>query len=242
MLSEKPWNPEGVLIFLLGVFGSMILGMFLLGGLQWAELVPGPQSKLVSILIGTLSFHGASLILIVPFLRRHQLTWSEAFGFRSPKLARALTWGFLSSIGALPVAWLLGKLSSQLLTSYKIDVSLQMQVQLLVEKPTIAVQVAVALITVFLAPVAEELFFRGILYPAVKRMAHPQIALWGSSFLFACMHNNVMLFVPLLFLGMVLALLYEATDNLLAPILAHSLFNSANLALLLLFPQSVQSP
>ena len=58
------------------------------------------------------------------------------------------------------------------------------------------------------------------------------MALWGTSLLFALTHANAMTFVPLTFLAVVLVLLYEATDNLLAPILTHSLFNAANFVFL----------
>ena len=49
-----------------------------------------------------------------------------------------------------------------------------------------------------LAPVAEELLFRGILYPAIKQAGFPRLALWGTSLLFAAMHMNLVTFVPLL--------------------------------------------
>jgi membrane protease YdiL (CAAX protease family) len=45
-------------------------------------------------------------------------------------------------------------------------------------------------------------------------------------------------FVPLTFFAMVLILLYESTDNLLAPIAAHSMFNLANFLLLLFQEQA----
>jgi len=40
-----------------------------------------------------------------------------------------------------------------------------------------------------------------------------------------------MIFLPLFALAMLLTLLYERTNNLLAPITAHSLFNALNFAL-----------
>ena len=61
----------------------------------------------------------------------------------------------------------------------------------------------------------------------------PRLALWGTALFFAVSHANLMAFLPLTFFGLVLALLYEATDNLLAPITVHALFNAINLVLLL---------
>jgi len=59
------------------------------------------------------------------------------------------------------------------------------------------------------------------------------LALWGTALFFAVSHANLMAFLPLTFFGLVLALLYEATDNLLAPITTHALFNAVNLVMLL---------
>jgi membrane protease YdiL (CAAX protease family) len=87
---------------------------------------------------------------------------------------------------------------------------------------------------VLLAPVAEEVLFRGILYPAVKQTGHSRLALWGTSLLFAAVHMNLVTFVPLAVLALLLTALYERTNNLLAPIMAHVLFNALNFAMLLM--------
>jgi membrane protease YdiL (CAAX protease family) len=44
---------------------------------------------------------------------------------------------------------------------------------------------------------------------------------------------SMVTFIPLTVFAMVLILLYESTDNLLAPIAAHATFNFANFLLLL---------
>jgi membrane protease YdiL (CAAX protease family) len=49
---------------------------------------------------------------------------------------------------------------------------------------------------------------------------------------------NVVTFVPLAMLALVLTMLYERTDNLLAPITAHVLFNALNFATLLVLQQT----
>ena len=59
------------------------------------------------------------------------------------------------------------------------------------------------------------------------------LAWFGVSALFALIHVNLPTFVPLFALALALTWLYERTDNLLAPIIAHALFNAANFAVLL---------
>ena len=84
-----------------------------------------------------------------------------------------------------------------------------------------------------IAPVAEEFIFRGMLFPLVKQLGWPKLAWFGVSFLFALIHLNAPTFVPLFALALALTWLYERTDNLLAPITAHALFNAANYMVLL---------
>jgi len=84
------------------------------------------------------------------------------------------------------------------------------------------------LLAIVVAPFVEELVFRGLIYPTLKQNGFPGLALWGTSILFAAIHSNLMILLPLTFLAVVLTLLYETTDNLLAPIAAHSLFNFVN--------------
>jgi membrane protease YdiL (CAAX protease family) len=86
---------------------------------------------------------------------------------------------------------------------------------------------------ILLAPLAEESIFRGILYPVVKQMGYPSVALYGSSLLFAASHFNIMTFLPLFLLALVLVWLLETTDTLIAPIVAHASFNAANFVIYL---------
>jgi membrane protease YdiL (CAAX protease family) len=93
---------------------------------------------------------------------------------------------------------------------------------------SLAEKVFMGVLAIVVAPVVEELLFRGILYPAIKQQGWPRLALWGSSALFALIHFNMASFVPLLIFAAVLVRLYESFENLLAPMVAHSLFNAAN--------------
>jgi membrane protease YdiL (CAAX protease family) len=92
-----------------------------------------------------------------------------------------------------------------------------------------------AVLALFLAPLAEEIFFRGMLYAGIKQAGFPRLATWGVSLFFALVHFNLVSFVPLFVLAILLTVLYERTDNLLACIAAHALFNGLNFALFYLF-------
>lgn len=79
---------------------------------------------------------------------------------------------------------------------------------------------------VIVAPITEEIIFRGYLYPVAKHYSGRLPALLFSSIVFAAIHQSTIAFLPLLFLALVLAISYELTGSILAPISIHILFNS----------------
>ncbi len=85
-----------------------------------------------------------------------------------------------------------------------------------------------------IAPIWEEITFRGFLYPFLKAKTGKTAALILSSLLFAALHQHLPSFIPLSFLGALLALLYERTGSLGYSILLHSFFNLSTCLVLLL--------
>ncbi len=86
-----------------------------------------------------------------------------------------------------------------------------------------------ALAVVILAPVCEEIVFRGYIYGATKRFTDRFFACLFSSLLFAVAHYNINALLPLLFLAILLTVAYELTGSLWAPISIHALFNATTL-------------
>lgn len=84
-------------------------------------------------------------------------------------------------------------------------------------------------------PVGEEVFFRGLVLGALRRMIHRHAAVALSAALFAAAHLQPVEFLPLVILGVILAYLYEATGSLVPGMIAHGL---NNVVALVLFIQS----
>ena len=211
------------------------LGLTIAGLLQKAGLAAfRPPDGFGAVLLGTLGFQGAAWLLILFFLRKHQAGWREAFGFRGPQLPRALLLAALVVILILPVALGLQQVSAVVLTKLGWPPEDQLAVTLLANTKSWWLRFYLGVFAVVFAPVAEEFIFRGMLYPFVKQLGWPRLAWFGVSFAFALIHDDAATFVPLFVLALALTWLYEKTDNLLAPIAAHSLFNGANLVLLCL--------
>lgn len=85
---------------------------------------------------------------------------------------------------------------------------------------------------VVIAPLTEEMIFRGFLYGVTKRFTDRWFAALFSSLMFAVVHQNVAATLPLFLLAMGLATAYEVTGCLLVPIFMHGMFNAWNVALL----------
>jgi membrane protease YdiL (CAAX protease family) len=233
MLSEKPWRPDLALRLIAGFYAAMALGMIV--GIGYREVLPNSLTReVVSFAVGTFIFHCVTLFLVQIFLRQHQTSWSFAFGFREPRLGRTIFLGAMVGVLVLPVALSLKVLVETLVRAFNANSQLPNQpaVEMLMQATSISQLVIHGIAAIIFAPIVEEIIFRGVLYPAVKRHASRGTALWGVSLLFALTHMNLGALLALAVLGTLLTFLYETTRNLLAPIIAHSVFNAANFALL----------
>jgi membrane protease YdiL (CAAX protease family) len=183
-------------------------------------------------LLGTLMYQGVSFVMIGVLLRLHNITWSEAFGFTRQRLVRTVGLATLASAIVLPIALALNWLSTLIMERMGYKANAQVTVQALQSTETHEQMIYFGIVTIILAPMVEELLFRGILYPTIKQFGFPKFAMWTVSIFFGFAHLNVSTFVPLVFLSVILIFLYETTENLLAPIITHALFNTANFFLL----------
>lgn len=91
----------------------------------------------------------------------------------------------------------------------------------------------VAVLAIAAAPIAEETFFRGFLFPALRVRWGTFWAALASGLLFAALHFNLGSLVPFTVIGMLLAWAYVFSGSLWIAIGAHFIFNSVSLAVAL---------
>ena len=101
--------------------------------------------------------------------------------------------------------------------------------------PTVtAFSVVLAVATmVVVAPVVEEIVFRGLLFGALAPRLGVFAAAVVTALLFGFVHGDPVLFPALAALGFVAALAYAATGNLIVPIILHALNNTLGAAFLI---------
>ena len=95
-------------------------------------------------------------------------------------------------------------------------------------------------VTVLMAPVLEELLFRGLIYKRLRVQFNPVISAVIASLAFGVTHGNLVQFVYAFAAGMLLCFGYEKFKNLWAPIVFHMCANATSV-LLESYIQSIQS-
>lgn len=76
------------------------------------------------------------------------------------------------------------------------------------------------------AGVGEEILFRGVLQPGMAKITTPAVGLIVASFAFALCHAlTKAYFISTFVIGIYLSLVWQAADNLLAPIITHALYD-----------------
>lgn len=90
--------------------------------------------------------------------------------------------------------------------------------------------VVVAFIAVgILAPIAEEIFFRGLVYARFRRVTTPIVSALISSLLFGVSHGSIVWIVNAMAAGMLLAWVFETSRSLYPCIIVHAVNNVLSL-------------
>jgi membrane protease YdiL (CAAX protease family) len=141
----------------------------------------------------------------------------------------------LRTLGMAALAWLaylaIARLAVPLLQPEQEDVTNELGTD---ENGAIAIAAAAFLI-VIVAPLSEELFFRGFMYAGLRRSLPLWPAALVSALVWGSLHlggGNVGVAVQLSIFGVILAWLYERSGTLWAPIFAHMLNNTIAFTLL----------
>ena len=224
-----PWSLEdGFLWRMIGTVLCIYGGFFfiwLVGRMMTGD--GEPDSPIATMLLGIIFFQGVALVLVHFFLRQYRQSWPEGFGLNvTPQ--NALVVGTCAGLLALVPAWALQSLSVWLFEQLTFHPHEQTAVEILRHTEGWLARASMGVATILIAPCGEEVLFRGILYPTVKREYGRHVAVWGTAILFGAIHMNLGSFIPLTLLAVLLVWLYESTGNLIAPILAHAIFNAAN--------------
>ena len=94
----------------------------------------------------------------------------------------------------------------------------------------LSAKIWIPLLAVVAAPIFEEFIFRGLIFGGLRRSLDALPAIVASAAVFAIVHPPASM-IPVFGLGLCAALAYDRTKMLLAPMIAHGIYNAVILAL-----------
>lgn len=218
---------------LLGIAG--LAGFYYLISLASASVPQSDEAPAIGVFdlvfnIG-LQFFLAGLVLIVVVGRIRPVKWLGLKWKQWPwiLLIGPMTvfamWAIFAGLYSIGYMDLMDKLGVE---------KVQDTVALFQETQDMNVLILMAITAAIVAPICEEVVFRGYLYPVMKRFAGPWVGAVVSALVFSAAHGSVSAMVPLFLFGVVLVVLYEFTGSIWAPMAVHFLFNSATVGVQLL--------
>ncbi|MGI8920577.1 MAG: CPBP family intramembrane glutamic endopeptidase [Solirubrobacteraceae bacterium] len=200
------------------VVGSVGQGVVLaIAGVSISDKHPPAGVTVGGTLVLDLALVGSALV----FARLTAPLRALQFGLRLPALGRSLKWLAIVAIGYVAVGQAYGALISR---------APKDQLEGLSANAPAASIAAFAVLVCLIAPIAEELFFRGFVFGAMRRRVGVWLAAVISGLLFGAVHaggGTPAVLLPLLaMLGFGLAILYWRTGSLLPGIALHSINNA----------------
>jgi membrane protease YdiL (CAAX protease family) len=215
------WAPFAGMLMTLVAAAVSVAVIAAVAGLAGVDVDRGDDVAPGVIIAGTyaqdLALIAAALLLarwLDPPLRLRQ------FGLRPTPAGSALGW--------LVLVWLAFIVFS-FIWSLALDIqeSDDLPQELGADSSTLAL-VAVAVLVCVMAPLAEELFFRGFVFTSLRRILGIPVAAIVTGAIFGAIHlggTEIEFIVPLAVFGALLCLLYVWTDSLLPCIVLHALNN-----------------
>ena len=229
-------NPIDFGLFICFVF----MGSFLLSGLfvsGYAYLIGG-EPELESLPIVIASGFGLQLSSVLAWLLfKFFVTYeSEDRPDSFKKSVKIGVVGFICIYLALIPSMLVWK---ALLDALQFEYEYQLPVLLVQGGGSPLEMSLMALLIVVVAPICEEIVYRGFLFRYLNRRVSLGVAIAISSGIFALMHLNLYSFLPLFILGGGLCLAYRLSGSIVSSITIHVLFNLVNL-LMIFFVEPIQ--
>lgn len=231
----------------------------LTGSLATLEQLPKTPEGFVEFMLLDTIAKSLAILAAIPLIELTISGGLHGFGLALPKAPRGLALGLLAALLILPWLFLVQAAAGYISEALRHGPPpLHPVLRLLAEHPTPRGELILLASACLVAPIVEEIFFRGLLQTALQRpglrlpahggpvspiLATLQYLLTGPrqrwlailvvALLFTAIHftpatPNFEVLPPLLLLALTLGYLYERTGNLWATITLHAIFNAVN--------------
>lgn len=235
VLSRKDFNFYDILWFVLGsalLLGGFILGMKMLPeGIKAFLKVHKEYLSLLILLEQTIRI----IPVILLTLMKKKNSFFQSLGFKKISLKELV----LYPVMALIISWGILFLLQVLMKVAGVDAipglsGTQENLFTLFGNTSWSVYI-IFFSAAFIAPVLEEITYRGFFQQIVMKYCSPAASILITALVFSLAHNELQVALPLFILGVILSTLYTKTGSILPGIVFHMLNNT--ISLLVLFHQ-----
>lgn len=229
------WSPwEALLVFVIALAVTFPVSVLIYVSLQAATISSLGRSVL-TVFASSCALY--SLLLLGTFVSvklRHKRGYKD-LGLTPSSVIKNTALGLVVGVPLLVGALGLGYLSQQILGPTTRDVVTQPMKEMASGQGA-PIFLALLMITlIVLAPICEEIYFRGYLYPALRNRLGKQPGLVVNAIFFGLIHLDVVGFLSRALLGYGLGYIYEKRRSLTGPIVAHAFYNGMIVLLALTF-------
>ncbi len=222
-VEEPAWNvPDVLRVVILFLFSGYVFAFFQTVISEKFPVLRNMNFRMVS---DTAFMNLAAISVILYFVFRKYSQTRSAIGLAPVSPLKAVVTAAAGYLAVLPVLTATMVLTFLLMRKIGYEPPVQPIVEVFMEEKEGGVLLVSALFAAIFGPVAEEVFFRGFMYPAVRKKWGVAAGIIGTSVIFSALHTHMAGFLPIMILGMLLAYLYERTGSLLVPMAVHMAHN-----------------
>lgn len=213
---------EAFLVFLISEMAVSLLFSSLIFIMGMREIISSQILLVLSLISEIIS---AAITLFYLRNRLSLRNWSiKVIGLTKGKIPKNIGWGFAGYAASIPLM-LFASSISKVVDTYIPTPPNSIAPKLLQSSDAFS-RIIIFLLVSVLAPVLEEVFFRGILFTSFRKKWNVTTGLILSSVLFALLHPFPLSFLPIFVLGSVYTILTIECKSLIPNIIAHSLNNT----------------
>lgn len=213
---EVPWGTREAWWGILGLIGLDIFFQMIIAALIVAKAITLPSPLIIGLITALLY---GTIVWLLYYLAGKRF---NAFAFREFPLFKSVIYIVLSFIGVyiFEIAWLF-ILQLLRVSPPKISESLIQMFGL-----SVVSYIVIFLLTVVIAPIVEEMFFRSFLYQAFRKKYGVTLGIMISALLFGLFHFSFLVVLPVYFLiGVLLGYVFEKFQSVYPSMMLHALNN-----------------
>lgn len=221
--NDPAWNGWDVLRLIFLTIVALFVGVFTaLFIVRWRVYPHTALVEVARIPIVVIAGQAMAYLLVLAYM--YVLVTRER---RRPDFLVAIHWNWPSNIAVYALAGFALSLALQAMAHF-LPIPKELPIDSFFRTPAEAW--AISILSVTLAPLMEELFFRGFLYPVLARSLGLPISVFLTALAFALLHGAQLMFswgpVLVIFLvGLVLTMVRARKDSVAAGVLIHMAYN-----------------